>query len=410
MTENLKPTDATQVAEALAWTAGAGKTVELVGGGSKAGLGRPIVTDYRLDLSALDGVNLYEPEELVLRAGAATPLGKIQAMLAQQRQQMAFEPPDYSALYRHDRDQTIGGVLSANLAGPRRIKAGAARDHFLGVAGISGRGEAFKSGGRVVKNVTGYDLCKLMAGSYGTLAALTEVTIKVLPAPEKIRTVLLFDQEDRAAILAMSQAAGSPHEVSGLAHLPAHIAARSAVSYVQTAGASVTAVRVEGPGPSVEHRALALREQWGVFGAVEELHGHNSNQFWREVGNVASLLPEVDAVIWKLSVTPSMGEQIMAAALSGGGEGYYDWAGGLLWLSVPPGADGQNDGGAALVRGALTGPDAGHATLMRGPDELRQRVDVFQPSAPALQALNGRIKNSFDPLGLLNPGRMYRAI
>ncbi|MBT5524696.1 MAG: FAD-binding protein [Rhodospirillaceae bacterium] len=410
MTENLKPTDAAQVGEVLAWTAGSGKSVELIGGGSKAGLGRPMITDYRLDLSALEGVNLYEPEELVLRAGAATPLGEIQAMLAQQRQQMAFEPPDYAGLYQHDKDQTIGGVLATNLAGPRRIKAGAARDHFLGVAGISGRGEAFKSGGRVVKNVTGYDLCKLMAGSFGTLAALTEVTIKVLPAPEKIRTVLLFGQEDGTAILAMSQAAGSPHEVSGLAHLPSAIAARSSVSYVQTAGASVTAVRVEGPGPSVEHRAAALREQWGSFGAVEELHGHNSSTFWREVANVAHLLPQADAVIWKLSVTPSLGAETMAAALSEGGEGYYDWAGGLLWLSVPLLNDWHSDGGVALVRGALIGPDAGHATLMRGPDDLRERIDVFQPGAPALAALSARIKDSFDPRGLLNPGRMYVAV
>ena len=173
----------------MAWNAGwAGaeeKTVELVGSGSKVDLGRPITTDFRLHLSALEGVDLYEPEELVLRAGAATPLGQIRAMLAQQRQQLAFEPPDFSGLYGHVKDQTIGGVLSSNLSGPRRIKAGAARDHFLGLEGVSGRGGEFKSGGRVVKNVTGYDLCKLMAGSFGTLAALTKVTMKVLPAPEK---------------------------------------------------------------------------------------------------------------------------------------------------------------------------------------------------------------------------------
>ena len=183
MTEDLKPVNAKQVAEILTWAGAEEKTVELVGSGSKADLGRPIATDFRLHLSAFEGVDLYEPEELVLRAGAATSLGKIQAMLAQQRQQLAFEPPDFSELYGHVKDQTIGGVLAGNLAGPRRIKAGAARDHFLGLEAVSGRGGMFKSGGRVVKNVTGYDLCKLMAGSFGTLAALTEVTVKVLPAP-----------------------------------------------------------------------------------------------------------------------------------------------------------------------------------------------------------------------------------
>ena len=407
MAEDLKPSDAAQVAEALAWAAGSQKTIELVGAGSKTALGRPIETDYRLHLTALEGVNLYEPEELVLRAGAATSLGQIQAMLAQQRQQLAFEPPDFSDLYGNLTDQTIGGVLSANLAGPRRIKAGAARDHFLGLEAVSGRGAAFKSGGRVVKNVTGYDLCKLMAGSFGTLAALTEVTVKVLPVPEKTRTVLLFGQDDPAAITAMSQAAGSPHEVSALAHLPSAIAARSAVSYIKDAGAAVTAVRVEGPEPSVEHRTEALRRMWGGHGAVEELHGHNSNTLWREVANVAPLLPDPDAIIWKLSVTPSTGADVMAKALSAGGAGYYDWAGGLLWLALPGSEKGGEDGGAALVRGAVGGD--GHATLMRGPAELRAKVDVFQPSAPALAALSARIKDSFDPHGILNPGRMHGA-
>jgi glycolate oxidase FAD binding subunit len=403
MAEDLKPTDAAQVAEVLAWAAGSNKTIELIGGGSKTALGRAVETDYRLHLSALDGVDLYEPEELVLRAGAATSLGQIQAMLAQQRQQLAFEPPDFGDLYGNHKAQTIGGVLAANLAGPRRIKAGAARDHFLGLEAVSGRGAAFKSGGRVVKNVTGYDLCKLMAGSFGTLAALTEVTVKVLPSPEKIRTVLLFGQDDGAAIVAMSQAAGSPHEVSALAHLPEGIAARSAVSYVQGAGAAVTAVRVEGPGPSVEHRAEALRQLWGAQGAVEELHGHNSSTLWREIANVAALLPDPDAIVWKLSVTPSLGAGVMRAALWAGGEGYYDWAGGLLWLALPNG----EDGGAALVRGAFGGD--GHGTLMRGPAELRARVDVFQPGPPALAALNARIKDAFDPHHILNPGRMHGA-
>ncbi len=384
MAEDLQPTDAGQVTEMLAWAAGSKKTVELVGGGSKAALGRVVETDYRLHLSALDGVNLYEPEELVLRAGAATSLGQIQAMLAQQRQQLAFEPPDFGDLYGTTKEQTIGGVLAANLAGPRRLKAGAARDHFLGLEGVSGRGAAFKSGGRVVKNVTGYDLCKLMAGSFGTLAALTEVTVKVLPSPEKIRTVLLFAQDDAAAITAMSQAAGSPHEVSALAHLPAAIAARSAVSYVKGAGDAVTAVRVEGPGPSVEHRTEALRRQWGALGAVEELHGHNSNILWREIANVAPLLPDRDAIVWKLSVTPSLGAEVMRGALAAGGAGYYDWAGGLLWLALPANEISSEDGGAGLVRGAFGG--AGHATLMRGPEDLRASVEVFQPTPPALAA------------------------
>ncbi|HZD25842.1 MAG TPA: FAD-binding protein, partial [Alphaproteobacteria bacterium] len=270
MPETLQPADAAQVEEVVRWAVSSTTPLELVGGGGKRGLGRPVAAEHRLALSRLRGVSLYEPEELVLSAGPGTPLSEIEALLAQRGQLLAFEAPDYAGLYGTEPGrQTLGGVIAANLSGPRRIKAGAARDHFLGVEGVSGRGEAFKSGGRVMKNVTGYDLCKLMAGSHGTLAALTALTIKVLPAPEKTRTVLLFGQDPAAAVVALAEAAGSPHEVSGFAHLPADVAARSGVSYVGGAGAAVTAVRVEGPGPSVEHRTAALRELFGRRGAVE---------------------------------------------------------------------------------------------------------------------------------------------
>ena len=166
----------------MQWALGEGKALELVGHGSKQAIGRPAQTDATLDLSALTGITLYEPEELVLSAKAGTPIAEIEALVGAEGQQLAFEPMDYAAILGAAAGRgTIGGVLAANLSGPRRIKAGAARDHFLGCTAVSGRGETFKSGGRVVKNVTGYDLCKLMAGSWGTLAAMTEVTIKTLP-------------------------------------------------------------------------------------------------------------------------------------------------------------------------------------------------------------------------------------
>ena len=202
----------------------------------------------------------------------------------------------------------------------------------------------------------------------------------------------------------MSRAAGSPNEVSALAHLPNDIATRSEVSYVREAGASVTAVRLEGHGPSVEHRTDSLRQLLGNFGQIEELHSHNSGTFWLEVANVASLLPDPAAVIWKISVTPSIGANVLRVVRANGGEGYYDWAGGLIWLAI----GNRNDGGAEIIRSTF-GKNEGHATLMRGPAELRKRVDVFQPVAPNLAALSMRIKNSFDPRGVLNPGRMHGA-
>src|ERR1700722_18726133 len=283
---HLKPPDAAQLREIVASAAAEAQPIEIVGGGSKRALGRPIQVAHTLDLSALAGIVDYEAAELVLTARAATPLAEIEAALAAKGQMLAFEPPDWGRLLGTSAGQTIGGVPSCNLAGPRRFKAGAARDHFLGFAGVNGRGEAFKAGGKVVKNVTGYDLCKLIAGAHGTLAVLSEVTIKVLPRPEKTRTVLIHGLDDAKAVAAMTAALNSPHEVSGAAHLPSGLARRSAVAYVAEAGGAVTTLRVEGPGPSVVHRCEALRRELTQYGPCEELHSENSARFWREMCDV----------------------------------------------------------------------------------------------------------------------------
>ena len=219
MSTVLEPRTAAELAAAVRESAG---PLELLGAGSKRGLGRPVNSGQHLDLSHLSGIRLYEPEELVLTAGAGTRLAEIEQALAAKRQMLAFEPPDLGPLYGMPAGEgTLGGMLACNLAGPRRPKAGAARDHFLGALAVNGQGEIFKTGGQVVKNVTGYDLCKLLAGSFGTLAALAEVTVKVLPAPEHERSLLLPGLEDAAAVAIMTRALGSAAEVSGAAHLPA---------------------------------------------------------------------------------------------------------------------------------------------------------------------------------------------
>src|SRR5947207_9626513 len=222
------PSDLNELREAVATALAAAEPVEILAGGSKRALGRPLQTPHVLDVSRLAGIREYEPSELVLTAGAATPLAEIERALAKHAQLLAFEPPDWRTLLGGPEDRggepSLGGALACNLAGPRRIKAGAARDHFLGFRAVSGRAEAFKAGGKVVKNVTGYDLCKLMTGSYGTLAALEEVTIKVLPRPETVATVLFAEVEPAAAVRLMSAALGSPHEVSGAVYLPGETA------------------------------------------------------------------------------------------------------------------------------------------------------------------------------------------
>ncbi len=408
MSETFRPDDAEQVREIVAWAAAEERPLEIRGGGSKRGLGRPApgACDV-LDVSGLGGVTFYEPTELVLAAAAGTPLAHVESELARNRQRLAFEPVDYGPLTGGAAGRsTVGGVVACNVSGPRRVQAGAARDHCLGVNGVSGRGEAFKSGGRVVKNVTGYDLSKLMAGSYGTLAVLTEVTFKVLPAPEKTRTVLLYGLDDAAGVAALGRAAASGLEPTALAHLPAPAASRSGVGYVSGAGAGagVTAIRIEGPAPSVEARCAALRKSFGPAGGTEELHGRNSGALWREVGE-ARLLP-ADGVLWRLSVPPA-GAAGVAADIAGAlpedaaAEAVFDWAGGLIWLAV----EGVGDAAHGVVRSAIAA-GGGHATLVRAPAEVRRRVPVFQPPDPGVAALSARVKKGFDPRGILNPGRM----
>ena len=300
---------------------------------------------------------------------------------------------------------TLGGALACNLSGPRRIKAGAARDHFLGMHAVSGRGERFKAGGRVVKNVTGYDVCKLLAGSYGTLALMHEVTVKVLPASERTRTVLVFGLEPAAALDALGAALGSAHEVSGAAHMPAEVAARSAVSYVSGAGAAVSAVRVEGFPASVEARCEALRALLGPFGAVEELHSKNSATLWREIRDVRAFADD-SRPLWRLSVPPASGAAAAArVAEAADVRALFDWGGGLLWLAV----DGAPDAGEVPVRAAAMAV-GGHATLVRADAPTRAARAVFQPQATGLAALTARIKRAFDPTGVLNPGRMYAGV
>jgi len=401
MADTLRPDTPDQVTEAVNWAADHGRSFDVYGLASKRALGRPMTATDRLDLSALTGIELYEPSELVVTAGAATPLSVINAALGENRQRLAFEPPDLGPLLGADGPGSIGGVFACNLSGPRRLLNGAARDHILGFCAVSGRGEQIKSGGRVVKNVTGFDLSKLMAGSFGTLAVLTGISFKVLPSPEKSRTVLILGVADADAPKALGVALQSPFEVSAAAHLPAAVANGSGVPYVGAAGVAVSAVRVEGPGPSVEFRCRALRKMLAEFGDTEELHTTNSRALWREVRDVSCFVGGDDQV-WRLSV-PAMAGADVAGRITGelGGRALFDWGCGRVWLALAPRPDGSEE----TVRAALQ-ESGGHATLIRASDEVRGRVPVFQPQPPALAGLTARIKHGFDPDGVLNPGRM----
>ncbi len=406
MTDVLKPRDAKEVEDALRWALDGAKALEVAGAGSKRAIGRPSQTDLTLDLSGLSGVTLYEPEELVLTAKAGTPLAEIEALVASKNQQLAFEPLDYGPVFGAPAGQgTIGGALAANLSGPRRIKAGAARDHFLGFTAVSGRGETFKSGGRVVKNVTGYDLCKLMAGSWGTLAVLTDVTIKVMPRPETEQTLLMLGLTDAEAIAAMSVAMGSSCDVSGAAHLPWTVALRTPGHAHRT---SLTALRLEGVAPSVTHREVALEDLMRRFGELDLLGETESRAFWQCIRDAYPFASTgtVERPLWRLSTAPGNGARVAAAiAEKAGAQVFYDWAGGLVWIELLP----SPDAGAGVVH-RVVADAGGHATLIRAPTAVRAAVDVFPPQQGGLAALTKRVKESFDPKGMLNPGRMWAGI
>jgi glycolate oxidase FAD binding subunit len=401
------PADLDELRDAVGEALAVEEPLEVVAGGSKRGFGRPLQLPRLLDLSRLAGIRDYQPSELVLTAGAATPIEEIDAALAEAGQMLAFEPPDLGALFGLPeavaRQRTLGGALACNLSGPRRIKAGAARDHFLGFRGVSGRGEVFKAGGKVVKNVTGYDLCKLMAGSFGTLAALEEVTVKVLPRPEALSTVMLWGLDPLPAVRALSRALASPHEISGAVYIPAP----STTGLMSLPGSTaVAALRLEGPDPSVTFRRERLLAELGSDCEATSLDDESSIPFWQAVRDVLPLAGSGDRAIWRVSVAPSRGGELgEAIARRLDTSWYLDWAGGLVWVAIA----GAEDGGAAVIRDAIRGADGrgtGHATLIKGSPELRRSVPVFEPQLPALAALVRRIKESFDPRRILNPGRM----
>ncbi len=404
MTDVLKPRDAKEVEDAVRWALGNDKALEVAGQGTKRSIGRPSQTDLTLDLSGLTGVTLYEPEELVLSAKAGTPLAEIEALLAKNDQELAFEPMDYGPLLGLEAGQgTIGGVIAANLSGPRRIKAGAARDHFLGVTAVTGRAETIKSGGRVVKNVTGYDMCKVLAGSWGTLAAMTDVTVKVLPKAETEATVIIAGLDDAAACAAMAAAMGSPCDVSAAAHLPDHVA--SWFDGLPKPEAS-TVLRLEGFAPSVAHRKEALAALMKPFGPVALLDEKDSAALWRSVRQVKPFAAAAARArpLWRISTAPSKGHEI-AGLITPAAQMFYDWAGGLIWAAMPF----ADEPDAAAIRGAVAAL-SGHATLVRAPASLRASLDVFEPEQAGLVALSKRVKESFDPKGVLNPGRMWAGV
>lgn len=383
--------------------------LEIVGHGTKRQIGQPVATNALLDLSALNAISAYEPNELIITVQAGAPLADVQSLIDSKNQQFAFEPMDTSVLTGVSGNGTIGGMIGVGLAGPRRVKAGGARDHLLGAHAVSGFGDSFKTGGRVVKNVTGYDLCKLLTGSWGTLAVMTEVTLKVMPKPESERTLMLRGFDDLTANRAMTAALGSPFDVSGAAHLPnsAFRPAGGALSGLGSQGQAVTLIRLEGIAASVADRAGSLSKTLASFGAVEVLQDTASAATWRAIRDVEPFAARGSLgvwPVWRIVCPPAAGGALgQQLAHDTGGDVIYDWGGGLIWAALPPKPDAQ----AALVRARVEAA-GGHAMLIRATELVRSNVDVFHPQAGGVADLSERVRHSFDPKTILNRGRLTR--
>ena len=369
----LRPTDESEMAEAVA---GATGPLRITGGGTRwIGGAR---SGEALSLAGLSGVTLYEPGALTLVVRAGTPLAEVEATLAAEGQRLPFEPMDHRPVLGSTGEPTIGGVVAANVSGPRRVQAGACRDSLIGVRFVDGTGTVIRNGGRVMKNVTGYDLVKLMAGSWGTLGVLTEVAFKVLPATEAGATVVIPGLDVPAAVAAMTKGLTSPYEVSGAAH-----ASRG------PDGAAVTLLRVEGFAESVRYRAERIAALVGGAAAIER-DPERVAALWSWVRDVRRFAG-TQGDLWRVSVKPS--DAVAVAGRLGEEDLLLDWGGGLVWAEVPPGTD---------LRARLQGI-AGHATRVRGALGV---IPAFPPEPPPLAALSRGLRAKFDPRGILNPGIM----
>ena len=398
---DLIATTLAEVKEAVGTALAANRTLEVRSAGTKRHLGRTLSADSVLDVSSLSGIIDYQPEELVMTLRAGTSMGDVEAALADARQMLAFEPPSMTRVTgeasRGFRG-TIGGVVAANLSGPRRLTAGAARDYLLGFEAVSGRGELFKSGGQVMKNVTGYDLSKLICGSYGTLAVMDQITLKTLPAPETSQSLLVACPDFAAAVRVIAEIFATPHEPGAAAILPQVIAGEEGVD---TSGAFTAIIRLEGIAASVSDRITNLQAMAGG----DILPMERSVTLWQQIRDVQPLAKK-PLDLWKVSCAPSDAPKIVDALDPNMDVRMIaDWAGGLLWFAAS-----RSDVLGRRLRETVASLESGFAMLVRDVAATREKIPPFQPLKGPMFALHRRVKSAFDPRGVLNVGRMHDGI
>lgn len=399
----LRPAADWELANILSDAAARRVPLELYGAGTKREVGRPVQAGAEVSLKGMLGTMLYEPNELVMSVRTGTTVADVEAQLAQRNQMLAFEPIDLGPLLGRDAGQgTIGGAFATNYSGARRVYSGAARDHLLGVRAVTGHGEMIRSGGRVMKNVTGYDVARGIAGSWGTLAIITEATFKVVPRPEATATLVVFGLPDEIGIEVLCKVMGTPYEITGAMHIHQGPASRLWQSQVRGAGKSATVMRLEAPAKSIAYRVDKIRQLLKAYGDLTVVDTPGSIAFWQEI-RMLTVFHGSKHPLWRISTSPRLGPAVVAAiARYMTVEAVYDWSGGLIWLEVPASADA----GATDIRRVIA-LHGGHATLIRADADVRNAVEVFHPLDPGVERISRRLKSTFDPAGILNPGRMY---
>ena len=378
--------------------------LEINGSKSKNKIGRNFQAEKTLDLTSYSGIIDYKPEELYIKVKAGTPINSIIEELDKHDQQLAFEPVDFGFLFNgKSNNGTIGGVISCNFAGPRRFKVGSARDHLLGFQGINGKGEIIKSGGTVVKNVTGYDLCKLISGSFGTLSVLTELSVKVLPKPQNSKTLIINNPHIKKAIEYLGTALSSSSDPSGGVFYPEQFDQSFTFNDLTHKGA-LTAIRIEGPSNSVDHRIKNLSAELGLLeNEYSILESVQTKIFWNKTKNLeifSNSKKNLLRIVAPISETLSVLQKMKPYEINY----FLDWGGSLIWVELEKIS-------LKILREIkdIMQQHSGYFTIIKVEDDLKASADIFTID-PIKYKISEKIKKSFDPKRIFNPGKMYSGI
>jgi len=386
--------------------------IEVLGSGSKRQIGKQLQCTKTISLSKLDGIIEYLPEELYIKIKAGTNIEKIESELKKNKQELAFEPIDFGYLFLGKSNYgTAGGQVACNISGPRRFKSGSIRDHILGFRAVNGRGEIIKSGGTVVKNVTGYDLSKLICGSYGTLVALTEITFKVLPLAEESKTLVIHDLTIDSSPHYLEKAISSSNEVSGASFLPIDPICKNCEMNIENTfklndleyKGSLTAIRVEGSKQSINERVENLKKELNILNfKVSILETFQSEILWRKIKNL-EFFSKTKNNIFRISIPPSECAKLIYE-LPNMFKYFLDWGGALIWMEACKLSEKKFES----IRTKVVKHN-GYISMIKNSNQLPFVEDVFTINSARFN-ISQNIKKSFDPKGILNPGKMYTGI